>query len=229
LLRKVLMLNVPCMQVVHVIGSDARKIASTLAGGDKQAADAAHAALDAAVARAQKLRSDATQEVVSAEHAAEEVVEIARAMLQEVQHLLTPKTAKTAGQTSGQTAGQTAKAAMTAVAEAAAKVTEAAKGDAAKPAAATSAAAATPAVAAAVPARQAAAPASSTAVADATAAAAVNDAAAAALEATAAAAAVIAEKGLAMAEKATDVEVRRMVDMNSNFNRLALLPGLLCN
>ncbi|WIA12341.1 hypothetical protein OEZ85_012392 [Tetradesmus obliquus] len=93
--------NVEAMvdEVVHVIGADARKVVSTLAGGDKQAADAAHAALDAAVAKAQKLRSDAKQGIVTAEHAAEEVVEIARAMLQEVQHLLTPKAAKTAGHT----------------------------------------------------------------------------------------------------------------------------------
>jgi hypothetical protein len=186
-------------QVVHVISNDARKIASTLAGGDKQAADAAHAALDAAVAKAQKLRSDAKQGLVTADHAAEEVVGIARAMLQEVQHVLTPKAAKTAGPTSSQTAGQSA---MSAMAEMAAK--------AAKPAAATSAATAA-APASAAPAKQAAAPSAAAAAANATAAAATaaTDAAAAALEATAAAAAVIAEKGLAMAEKAaaTDVEV----------------------
>jgi hypothetical protein len=185
-----------------VISNDARKIASTLAGGDKQAADAAHAALDAAVAKAQKLRIDAKQGLVTAEHAAEEVVGIARSMLQEVQHLLTPKAARTAvqtaGQTSGQTASQSAMAAMRATAEFAAK---AAKADTAKPAAATSAAAAaaaTPAPAAPVKARS-----GGSAAADA------SDAAAAALEATAAAAAVIAEKGLAMAEKAAapNVEV----------------------
>jgi hypothetical protein len=193
-----------CTQVVHVISNDARKIASTLAGGDKQAADAAHAALDAAVAKAQKLRSHAKQGLVTAEHAAEEVVGIARAMLQEVQHLLTPKAAKTGGQTSSQTAGQST---MSAMAEMAAK---SAKGGTAKPGAATTAAAAAPAPAA--PAKQAAAPSAAAAAADASAAAAATaatDAAAAALEATAAAAAVIAEKGLAMAEKAaaTDVEV----------------------
>jgi hypothetical protein len=186
-----------CTQVVHVISNDARKIASTLAGGDKQAADAAHAALDAAVAKAQKLRSDAKQGLVTAEHAAEEVVGIARAMLQEVQHLLTSKAAKTGGQTSSQTAGQST---MSAMAEMAAK---SAKGGTAKPGAATTAAAAAPAPAA---------PSAAAAAADASAAAAATaatDAAAAALEATAAAAAVIAEKGLAMAEKAaaTDVEV----------------------
>lgn len=191
--------SVACMQVVHVIGADARKVVSTLAGGDKQAADAAHAALDAAVAKAQKLRSDAKQGIVTAEHAAEEVVEIARAMLQEVQHLLTPKAAKTAGhtagQTSGQTAGQAAKAAMAAMTGAASKVAEtakAAKTDTAKPAATTKATT------------------TATAAAGSPAAAAVNDAAAAALEATAAAAAVIAEKGMAMVDSATDVEVRCM-------------------
>lgn len=189
--------NVEAMvdEVVHVIGADARKVVSTLAGGDKHAADAAHAALDAAVAKAQKLRSDAKQGIVTAEHAAEEVVEIARAMLQEVQHLLTPKAAKTAGhtagQTSGQTAGQAAKAAMAAMTGAASKVAEtakAAKTDTAKPAATTKATT------------------TATAAAGSPAAAAVNDAAAAALEATAAAAAVIAEKGMAMVDSATDVE-----------------------
>jgi hypothetical protein len=191
------------MQVVHVIGTDARKIASTLAGGDKQAADAAHAALDAAVVKAQQLRSDAKQGLVSAEHAAEEVVGLAKAVMQEMQHLLAPK----AGKTVGQTSGQTARAAMSAVAEAAAKVAEAAKADAAEPSAATKAA----------PVKQAAASASS--AADATAANAASDAAAAALEATAAAAAVIAEKGMAMAEKAaaTDIEVSCMRSHHSKF------------
>ncbi|KAF6261313.1 hypothetical protein COO60DRAFT_793115 [Scenedesmus sp. NREL 46B-D3] len=80
-------------EVVHMIGTDARKVAITLAGGDKQAADAAHAVLDAAVAKAQQLRSDAKQGVVTAEHAAGEAVVVVRAALQDLQHVLAPSAA----------------------------------------------------------------------------------------------------------------------------------------
>lgn len=87
--------------------NESRTLTNTLTAGDKQAASSAHSALDAAAAKAQKLKRDLQQGLVSAEHAAEETVNIARAMFGELQHILSAKgTAAAAG-----TAGSAAKGA----------------------------------------------------------------------------------------------------------------------